>query len=83
MNIDVIEVTNCVYNVFVIKNDEYITKTISRGFEWDGWMREDVRLFHKKDTDIIDIGANIGYNTLLCFRLWIQYILLNRCIITS
>jgi FkbM family methyltransferase len=22
-------------------------------------------LFHKKDTDIIDIGANIGYNTLM------------------
>ena len=43
-----------------VKNDEYITKTISRGFEWDGWMRQDVRLFHKKDTDIIDIGANIG-----------------------
>jgi FkbM family methyltransferase len=65
MNIHIDQVNNGVYNVFVIKNDEYITKTISRGFEWDGWMRQDVRLFHKNDTDIIDIGANIGYNTLM------------------
>jgi hypothetical protein len=36
MNIHIDQVNNGVYNVFVIKNDEYITKTISRGFEWDG-----------------------------------------------
>jgi len=65
MNLDVIAVNNGVYNVLLIKDDEYITTTVSHGYEWDGWMRQDVRMFHKKDTDIIDIGANIGYNTLM------------------
>jgi FkbM family methyltransferase len=65
MNIHIDQVNNGVYNVFVIKDDEYITKTISRGFEWDGWMRNDIVEHYKEDTDIIDIGANIGYNTLM------------------
>jgi FkbM family methyltransferase len=65
MSIDVVCVNNGKYNVFVIKNDEYIGPCIARGFEWDGWMRQDVSMYYKSGTDILDIGANIGYNTLI------------------
>ena len=58
-------VNNGVYNVYVISDDEYIGPTIAQGHEWDRFMRRDVRMLHKPGTDIIDIGANIGYNTLL------------------
>ena len=57
--------TNGIYDVHVISNDEYIGPTIARGREWDGWMRGDIRRCHKPDTEIIDVGANIGYNTLM------------------
>ena len=46
-------------------DDEYIGPCIARGYEWDGWMREDLEKYYKDDTDILDIGANIGYNTLM------------------
>ena len=65
MNLDIIKVTNGIYDVFVIKNDQYIGPCIANGYEWDGWMREDIKKHYKKDTDILDIGANIGYNTLM------------------
>lgn len=58
-------VYNGKYNVDIIKNDEYIGNLIKRGYEWDGWMREDFKYFHVPGTDILDIGANIGYNTLM------------------
>ena len=53
------------YNVFVIADDEYIGRSISNGCEWDGWMREDVEKYYKDGTEILDIGANIGYNSLM------------------
>ena len=53
------------YNVFTIADDEYIGPAIHRGFEWDGWMRRDVEKHYKEGTDILDIGANIGYNALM------------------
>jgi len=60
---------NCVnngrYNVFYMADDEYIGPCIARGYEWDGWMREDLKKYYKDGTDILDIGANIGYNTLM------------------
>ena len=60
---------NCVnngrYNIFSIANDEYIGPTISAGYEWDGWMRSDIETFFKEGTEILDIGANIGYNSLM------------------
>lgn len=65
MEIDITRVYNGIYNVHVITNDEYIGPLIARGREWDGWMRGDIRRCHKPNTDIIDIGANIGYNTLM------------------
>src|SRR5210317_1073903 len=65
LSIDIVKVEGSIYDVNVIQNDEYIGPLIERGYEWDGWMRRDVRLYHKPGTDILDIGANIGYNTLI------------------
>ena len=65
MEVSLTKVTNGIYDVHVISNDEYIGPTIARGHEWDGWMRGDIRRCHKPNTEIIDVGANIGYNTLM------------------
>ena len=65
MNLDIVKVNNGIYNVCVIKDDEYIGRSIAHGHEWDRWMRREVRLYHKPGTDILDIGANNGYNTLM------------------
>ena len=65
MDINLKRVFNGKYNVNVIANDEYIGPTISHGYEWDGWMREDIKKYYKSGTDILDIGANIGYNSLM------------------
>src|SRR5210317_2602510 len=53
------------YNVFTIADDEYIGPAITAGYEWDGWMREDVKKYFVPGTEILDIGANIGYNSLM------------------
>jgi len=58
-------VNNGKYTVFMIEDDEYITRTLSQGYEWDGWMREDVQMYYKEGTEILDVGANIGYNSLM------------------
>ena len=58
-------VDNGRYRVHVIRDDLYIGRTIAAGYEWDGWMRRDVSVHHKSGTDILDIGANIGYNSLM------------------
>jgi len=58
-------VFNGKYNVFIIKDDEYIGPTIAHNIEWDGWMRDDISNYYKEGTDILDIGANIGYNSLM------------------
>lgn len=65
MEINLVDVNNGKYTVSVIANDEYIGPTIAMGYEWDGWMRNDVSKHYKEGTDILDIGANIGYNTLM------------------
>src|SRR6056300_1904321 len=65
INLKVKCVNNGTYNVFVITDDEYITNTITHGYEWDGWMRKDVEEYYKEGTEILDIGANIGYNSLM------------------
>jgi len=62
---DVIHIFNGKYNVAIIENDQYIGNTIRHGYEWDGWMRRDIKEHYKENTDILDIGANIGYNTLM------------------
>lgn len=58
-------VDNGRYKVHVIHDDLYIGRTIAAGYEWDGWMRRDILAHYKPGTDILDIGANIGYNTLM------------------
>ena len=58
-------VNNGKYNVFVIEDDEYIGNVISKGHEWDAWMRRDLEKYYVKGTEILDIGANIGYNSLM------------------
>jgi FkbM family methyltransferase len=65
MEITVERFNNGKYNLNTISNDQYIGNTLKQGYEWDGWMRYDVEKYYKPGTDIIDIGANIGYNTLM------------------
>ena len=65
MEINVSRVNNGIYDVHVISDDEYIGPVIARGHEWDRWMRRDVRRWHVPGTEILDIGANIGYNTMM------------------
>jgi FkbM family methyltransferase len=53
------------YNVTVIENDEYISRMLLNGIEWDGWMREHLWLVTDPQKDILDIGGNIGWNALM------------------
>jgi len=53
------------YDVDVICDDLYIRLCLERGYEWDQWMRSDLPHIYKPGTDIIDIGGNIGYNSLM------------------
>lgn len=65
MDFDTETVYNGKYIVDIIKSDQYIGNLIKRGYEWDGWMREDIKYFYAPGTDILDIGGNIGYNALM------------------
>ena len=51
--------------IFTIENDEYIGPSIERGHGWDSWMEPIVEKLYKPGTDILDIGGNIGANTLM------------------
>ena len=62
---DLTTVHNGKYTVSYIKDDAYIGPCIARGYEWDGWMRQDIETFYKPGTDILDVGGNIGYNSLM------------------
>lgn len=53
------------FKIDVIKDDIYIGNAVRRGYEWDNWMRQDVEHFYKPNTSIIDVGGNIGCNTLM------------------
>jgi len=53
------------FTVSVIEDDQYIGRTIRLGHEWDGWMRQDLPHIYRPGTDILDIGANIGWNSLM------------------
>jgi FkbM family methyltransferase len=53
------------YTVSVIKDDNFIGGCLRRGYEWDGWMRQDLPHIYKPGTDILDIGGNIGWNALM------------------
>ena len=47
MSLDLTLVNNGKYNVFIIKDDEYIGPNIAIGNEWDGWMRNDIPTYYK------------------------------------
>lgn len=64
-DLNLVRVHNGRYNFVVIEDDEYIGPTLAMGYDWDGWMRSDLEKYYKKGTDIIDIGSNIGANTLV------------------
>ena len=53
------------FKVSVIRDDNYIGGCLRRGYEWDGWMRQDIPHVYKPGTDILDIGGNIGWNALM------------------
>jgi FkbM family methyltransferase len=53
------------YTVSVITDDQYIGGCLRRGHEWDGWMRHDLPHLAKPGMDILDIGGNIGWNSLM------------------
>jgi FkbM family methyltransferase len=53
------------YTISVIKDDHYITTTLETGNEWDCWMRQDLSIIYEPGTDILDIGGNIGTNSLM------------------
>jgi FkbM family methyltransferase len=51
--------------IMVPANDMYIGLACRVGTEWDSYMHIILRMFYKPGTDILDIGANIGCNSLL------------------
>ena len=53
------------WTISYIEDDEYIGPWLTRGIEWENWMRQDVAHFYKLGTDILDIGGNIGCNALM------------------
>lgn len=50
-------------NIYCIKNDTTITPTIKQGRVWESWMEIFISHFYIPNTDILDIGANIGATT--------------------
>jgi FkbM family methyltransferase len=65
MNLPTEIVNNGKFKVEILVGDTPIGTTIKAGYEWDGWMRRDLDNFYRKGSDIIDVGGNIGYNTLM------------------
>ena len=53
------------YNLTVIKDDQYISSTLEKGCEWDGWMRMEIPYLIRPGQEILDIGGNIGFNALM------------------
>jgi len=53
------------FKVSFIRDDQYIANTLRQGYEWDGWMRQDLPHLIKPGCDILDVGGNIGYNSLM------------------
>jgi FkbM family methyltransferase len=65
MDFETDDVTVGPYLVSVIRDDQYIGNCLRRGYEWDGWMRQDLPYITKPGMDILDIGGNIGWNALM------------------
>ena len=65
MEVNIITVQTSKYKVDLIEDDLYIKNSIMQDREWDSWMRTDLPHIYKPGTDILDVGGNIGYNTLM------------------
>lgn len=65
MDLETDEVNVGPYVVSVIRDDQYIGNCLRCGYEWDGWMRQDLPHITKPGMDILDIGGNIGWNALM------------------
>ena len=48
-----------------IKNDNCIGRTLKNGHYWEEWMFEYIKQNYIENTNIIDLGGNIGTTTLL------------------
>ena len=48
-----------------IKTDNCIGKYIKNGVYWEKWMFEYLKKYYKENTNILDLGANIGTTSLL------------------
>jgi len=53
------------WKISYINNDEWIGPYIAGGGEWESWMRQDIMHGYRPGTDILDIGGNIGCNSLM------------------
>ena len=65
MNLETDDVSVGPYTVTIIRDDQYIGNTLRHGFEWDGWMRQDLPHITRAGADIMDIGGNIGWNAIM------------------
>ena len=52
-------------HIWYLKNDTAIGKMIGYGYFWEECMFDFYKYFYVEGTDVIDIGGNIGMNTLL------------------
>lgn len=57
-----------------IKNDNCIGAVIKKGYYWEEWMFKYIKENYIENTNIIDLGANIGTTTLL-----MSEVLSNNC----
>lgn len=62
-DIDKIYVRNKFINY--IKNDTHIGEYFKYGVYWEEWMFGYIKYYYKKNTNMIDIGSNIGSSALL------------------
>ena len=53
------------YNLTVFRDDMWVSTTLRSGQEWEGWMRSDLPWLVRPGEDIIDVGGNIGWNSLM------------------
>jgi len=61
-----------------IKNDSHIGNAIKNGWFWEGWMLKYIQQNYTENTNIIDLGSNIGTTTLM-----MSEVLSNKCNIYS
>ena len=63
---------------YCIENDFAIGKLLRNGFYWELYMLDFYKFFYIEGTDVIDVGGNMGTNTLLFDEIVSKY----NCIFT-